>query len=570
MLYFIFVWTILLIVCCTVGVGLLHLLRATAFQQMGERFVAAVWLGIISLSVLYLLVSLILPLSSWIGAVIALVCCGLALLNRSVRSELVALKSAISLNVGLLYLVGAILIALLSTNLVTWLDTGLYHYPMIRWLNQVGTVPGVALLFANFGFTSSWFAFAAPLNPAFLDARASAVTGGFALLVTLIQTGVAASYMLRRQAQFGDWFLGFFSAISLACLVGSGHLREISISPSPDIPVAVLTGVIVWAILVVANAPLSQSTTVPKKGTDSSLVPLILAAGTVTIKLTALPLLIIACGFYLFRNFRSLRRLIDGVAAVVLILTPFLLAQVFASGCPLFPSLAFCLNTPWSVPAETKEWITRLTNWRSWYGSTSQAAALPVALLRWFADNRGNQIMTLIAVGSIVAFLFLLRTLRKSSIRGYGWVIATQILGIAFYLRTSLLLRFALPCLILIPALLGATYCYLKFSNLSKLHQAAALPMLPFARFKPNPLLLGLLGAAAAVSLSVASTRLVLPPSMQSAPIAQKQVNNVTYFAPEEPNVCWKAELPCAFEVTEDIYLRDPNRGFVAGFIRAQ
>jgi hypothetical protein len=164
-----------------------------------------------------------------------------------------------------------------------------------------------------------------------------------------------------------------------------------------------------------------------------------------------------------------------------------------------------------------------------------------------------------------VAFLLLLRTLRKSSIRGYFWVIATQILGIAFYLRTSLLLRFALPCLILIPALLGATYCYLKFGKSNQ----ATQPLLP-ARFKPNLLLLGLLGAATVASLSVASTRLVLPPSMQSAPIAQKQVNNITYFAPEEPNVCWKAELPCAFEVTEDIYLRDPNRGFVAGFIRAQ
>jgi hypothetical protein len=565
MLYFIFIWTILLIVCCIIGVGLLHLLRATAFQPMGARFVAAVWLGVISLSVFYLLVSLILPLSSLVGLAISLLCCALALGNRSVRSELVALKSTVSLNVGLLYLIGTILTALLSTRSVTWLDTGLYHYPMIHWLNQAGTVPGIALLFANFGFTSSWFAFAAPLNPAFLDARVSATTGGFALLLTLIQTGVATSSILRRQAQFSDWFLGFFSAILLFCLIGSGHLREISVSPSPDIPVAVLTGVMVWAILVVANAPLGQSSTIQENGLDSALVPLILAAGTVTIKLIALPLLAIGSSFYFIRNVRSLRRLIDGLSAVVLILMPFLLAQVFTSGCPLFPSSAFCFDTPWSVPVETKEWVTRLTNWTSWYGSSSQAAALPVALVRWFADNRGNQIMTLIAIGSIVAFAFLLRTLRKSSIRGYWWIIATQILGIAFYLRTSLLLRFALPCLILIPALLGATYCYLKFNRVS-----AANPLPPSAPLKPNPLLLGLLGVAGAISVSVASAQLVLPPSMQSAPIAQKQVNNITYFAPEEPNVCWKAGIPCAFKVPSDIYLRDPDRGFGAGFIREQ
>ncbi|NJO79481.1 MAG: hypothetical protein HC827_13845 [Cyanobacteria bacterium RM1_2_2] len=569
MLYFIFVWTILLTLCCIVGTGLLHFLRASAFQRTGDQFVTSVWLGVVCLSVLYLLVSLVLPLSSLIGFSIAIACCGLALLNRSVRSELAVLKAAVSPNIGLLYLIGAMLIAALSTRSVTWLDTGLYHYPLIHWLNQVGTVPGIALLFANFGFTSSWFAFAAPLNPEMLNARASAATGGFALFVTLIQTGIAAGYILRKQAQFSDWFLGFFSAILLLCLIGSGHLREISISPSPDIPVAVLTGVIAWTILVITNTSLKQPATVERverNVPDSSLVTLILATGTVTVKLVALPLLAISCGFYLVRNRTSLRRLVDGLAAVILVFSPFLLVQVFTSGCPLFPSSALCFSTPWSVPVETKEWVTRLThNWTSWYTSSPQETTpLPVALWLWLTDNRGNQIMALIAIGSLVAFGLLFRMLRKTSLRGYLWIIAIQVLGIAFYLKTSPLLRFALPCLILIPALLGATFCYLKFS------QVPATPVTPPNQFKPNPLLLGLLGIAAVVSVSVASAWVVLPPPMQTASIAQKQVNNVTYFAPEKPEVCWSAEIPCAFEVPDDIYLRNPNRGFVAGFIRAQ
>jgi hypothetical protein len=566
MLYFIFVWTILLILCCTIGIGLLHFLRASAFQRTGDRLITAVWLGVICLSVLYLLVSLVLPLSSLIGLLIAGACCGLALLNRSVRGELAALKAAISPSVVLLYLAGALLIAALSTRFVTWLDTGLYHYPLIHWLNQVGTVPGIALLFANFGFTSSWFAFAAPINPGILNARASAATGGFALLVTLIQTGVLVSYILRKQAQFSDWFLGFFSAILLFCLIGSGHLREISVSPSPDIPVAVLTGVMAWTILVITNAPLKPSPTVNPTAPDSSLVTLILAAGTVTVKLVALPLLAIGSVFYLVRNRTSLRRLIDGLAAVVLVLSPFLLVQVFTSGCPLFPSSALCLRTPWSVPVETKEWVTRLThNWTSWYTSSPQETTpLPVALWLWFTGNRGNQLMALIAIGSLVAFGLLFRMLRKTSLRGYLWIIAIQVLGIAFYLKTSPLLRFALPCLILIPALLGATLCDLKFSRVAA--DASPLP----SRWKPNPLLPGLLGIAMVVSISTASAWLLLPPPMQTASITQQQVNNVTYFAPEEPEVCWSAEIPCAFEVPDDIYLRNPDQGFVAGFIRAQ
>lgn len=69
-----------------------------------------------------------------------------------------------------------VVIANLTTQRVTWYDVGLYHFGSIRWLAEHGAVPGLALINSKFGFTSSWFALAAPFNPEIFGSRVSAVT----------------------------------------------------------------------------------------------------------------------------------------------------------------------------------------------------------------------------------------------------------------------------------------------------------------------------------------------------------------------------------------------------------
>ena len=571
MLYFIAVWTLLLIVCCIVGTGCLHFLQATAFRRSSDRFIAAIWLGIVILAVALLLVSLVFPLSSLTGLLVAAAFCGLALRGQATRLELAALKACYTRTTLLLYLIGAILIAALTTRPVTWLDTGLYHYPLIQWLHQIGTVPGLPLLFANFGFTSSWFAFAAPLNPEFLASRASALTGGFVLFIALLQAGISLAGAWTNRIQFSDWFLGLFSVVILLCLLGSPHLLEVSVSPSPDVPVSVLTGIITWTILVISNA--SQASSTRLRQSDSSLVTLVLATAVITIKLTALPLLVIGCSFYLTRNYRSLSRLVDGLAVLALVVSPFLLTQIFTSGCPLFPSTALCLNLPWSVPIETQRSIVELTHdWTNWYSTAAGRVSLPVALLSWLNANRGNQIMALVAIMSFIMLGLLFKVLRQRSIRGGFWVIATQLVAMGFYLKTSPLLRFALPCLTLIPVWLISSYCHTQF-RIDLLHRVIQPARSALPRWGVTWPGLGFWLAVALLVNTIISSgsvlRLVLPPRLQSAPLTQKQVNDITYLVPQNGDVCWGSELPCAFEITPDIYLRDPSRGIAAGFVRS-
>lgn len=570
MLYCIVIWTVLLIVCCTVGLGGLNLLQAHAFRRGGDRFIVSIWLGLVILAVTLLWVSLGLPLAG-VGLGVVGGLCGLALLAQPVRAELAQFRASIGQKQLVLYLISACLIAIVSTRSVTWLDTGLYHYGIIQWLNQFGTVPGLALLFTNLGFSSSWFAFSAPINPVLLDSRASAVTDGFVLLLGVIQGLVSLSYAFSKRGQFNDWFLALFSFILLFGTIGSPHLTEIAISASPDVPVGFLTGVVPWTILVITNAAPTRSTEINSHGFSASLVPLILAAGAVTIKLVALPLLLIGCAFYVIYNRNRFKRLIDGLAALILLISPFLITQILTSGCPLFPSALFCLDTPFSVPPETSQSIAAETHdWTSWYGS-STATGLVFALerlLSWFNDHRANQLMTMLTVLSLAAIVLLVKLLRHYQLRGYIWVIATQIVGIAFYLKTSPLLRFALPCLILIPALLGAAYCQFKLTaHLSKLLQSSDQVSKKFNLvLLPAAFLTGVIVSVTVASSSI--TRLVLPPPLKQVPLVQKQVNNITYLSPQNDEVCWRTTLPCAFEVPSYVQLRDPNRGVAAGFIR--
>ncbi|NEQ84542.1 MAG: hypothetical protein F6K26_31590 [Moorea sp. SIO2I5] len=68
----------------------------------------------------------------------------------------------------------------------------------------------------------------------------------------------------------------------------------------------------------------------------------------------------------------------------------------------------------------------------------------------------------------------------------------------------------------------------------------------------------------------MATFRLIIPPQMMTSYLVKKQVNGINYFSPqdispEEHELCWSAKLPCAFELEDNIQLRDPNRGIKAG-----
>ncbi|WP_016875199.1 LIC_10190 family membrane protein [Chlorogloeopsis fritschii PCC 9212] len=564
MLYFIASWTVLLISCSVIGIALLNYLGANLFTRVGDRLMAAEWLGMIVLSICLLAVSLVLPLSSLTGILVAVTLCGVSFVSRRTRIEVVALLKASSWQLVLSYIGLAIAVAAFTNRQVTWIDTGLYHYSVIQWLHQYGTVTGVALIFSNLGFTSSWFALAAPFNPPSLEARVSAVTNGFIFLLAILHFLACLRHSIKGKALFSDWFALAFLGLLLPFTLLYNLFREILISPSPDLPTGLLIGIGCWAILVVSNP---QSSTLPDSKNlgngNAQAVPLILSVGALTIKLTAIPLMLVTSLFYAVHHRRSITKLCIGGAIALVLLAPMLAAGIKASSCPLYPSSIFCLDLPWLPDAQNINQVAQGTHgWSNWYGKPPEGRNRWLwLLLTWLNSERPNQVMVAVVIATIVGMIITFKSFRKIPIKGKYWIVAIEVLGFLFLMMTAPFFRFALPYLLLIPSLLIAIYAQSLLSQsvsmVSKYSQPSAIAFS-----------LAFIAAIVAIFTQTHTTsQWLLPPAMQRVPVIQRRVNDIVYFYPLNKKLCWATELPCGFEIEPNVRLRDRDRGIAGGFI---
>ncbi|MBD2122028.1 LIC_10190 family membrane protein [Trichocoleus sp. FACHB-262] len=573
MLYFIAAWTLLSMACWPIGVALLNLLQADCFERSPHRPMAALWLGLIVLAVALLGTSLLLPLSPVVGGLVTVALVAASLLPRSARQEVVAWRVNLSPRLILGISILALAIAAITTRQVTWIDTGIYHYGSIRWLSEFGTVPGLALLKKQFGFASSWFALAAPLNPVGLGGRVSALPNGFAILLAVLHFWVSLTRSFTTQAKLSDWFATLFFGLVLPPLLFTHLLSVILVSPSPDIPVIFLTGVVAWSILVISEQRTDSVNAGPKSILEPELIPLILAAGAVTIKLTALPILLIASLFYLVAKRPSFKRLLMGGAVLGGLLLPMLLFSLVTSGCPLYPSTFLCLDLPWSQTVQEAKQLAEVTRgWGTWFGSAPTGVSATLWLFwQWFNAIGSSKLIVLLIGLSIVSMIYVFRTVISQQNQGQLWVLGLAVVGTSFMMLQSPLLRFGIGYVVLLPVLSVAILFHAKLQNrcieLNK--RFTANPHRQKYRWQSWVLLCSGTLVLVALSQSPVRSRLVLPPALPKTKLTQQQVNNVVYFSPQNSKgACWAAEIPCSPQPAKNIWLRDPVRGLPAGFVR--
>lgn len=571
MLYFISVWTLLLIGCCSCGLGLLNRLESrilrshSPFSRWGDRAIISTWLGLLAIAIGLLATALFLPLSPAIGCLVFGILLLISLSSRSTRSDLLALYRCISRTHIVMYLGIAIAIGALFSQPVRWYDSGLYHYSSIRWLSNFGTVPGLALLFSNLGFTSAWFAFSAPLNPDWSIERTGATANGFVFLLAGWHLAICIRRLIRQQGRLDDWFFAiYYSCLLLFMTIRISVIPDILISPSPDIPALLLVAIVAWTILLIETNPQPD-----RFASDRQIVPLLLAIGAVSIKLTALPLLLLTGLWFVVRTGfdRQIIQRVGIVAAASLLLIPLLCSNLVASGCPLYPSTTFCFDLPWTVGTDRS--ISNATHhWIGWYGKPP-AGIHPVlwALQSWL-KNAGNKGIVATVILSVGCAIYWLKNRSPAKIDWCGslWLMALAVVGSGFFLLTSPLNRFMLPYLFLVPALVLATYCHDLFSiDLISAN-------LPIDRSKSIGIcLVSLLTIAVAIQVRSNYSIAILPPAIDRVATIKRQINDLTYFSPVGGVGigCWTNEFPCAYNPAP-MRLRHPAEGMRAGFIHTQ
>lgn len=570
MLFFTIAWTVLIFACFPIGAAILNLVSNGCFERIGDRFIIAVWLGVLILAGSLLCGSLFVPLSPLVGVAITISLTAISLCFHRTRTEIIVLGSVLSLKQILGFLGLEIAIAIYAARAITWYDTGLYHFQVIRWLSRFGTVPGLALIHSRFGFTSSWFALAAPFNAGIFEARIGAIAGGFIFLLAILQVIICVNRILKNQQRFEDWFIIVFLLICLP-LFAFGRLIN---SSSTDVPVIIITGLVGWMFIIVNSTSNKISFRRPNL-LGVRIIPLLISAGATTIKLSAFPLLFVSAFFYIFERKFSFRRIFFCCALGILLLLPMLGFGIITSGCPLFPSSLLCLNLPWTYEAASIKVVSKgIQDWNRWGGSAPAYANSWNWLGRWVFDEK---LAALLIICSLLSIFILIKSANKTHLYARNYLIAVALLGMAYMMYGAPSLRFGLGYLCLMPIFLIAYYLQLGYPPI-----VTVLLDLFYKLYRNRTIFNVFIGAIAAlvVVLSLKTllfssnnqTNLLLPPKMQTPDrVLTKKINDIDYTTPliaGQDDRCWAAEIPCTPENLKNIKLRNPKLGIAAGFLK--
>ena len=587
MLYFVVVWTFLFLICFGSGTTLLGVLKADCFERRGDRLVVAIWLGITMLSVVFLSISLFVPLSLSITLPIALAAAGLPFLFPQFRAEIVTLFSPRAMAFWFTLEFG---VAFFMAKKVTWYDSGFYHVSKIRWLAEYGTVPGLYLIQDRFGWTSSWFALSAVLNPSFVDYRATAIANGFILVIMLLHFFLSMKRIARGEARLADWFAAIAYVLLLPVLLNknlpltdqkekpifalldqeNNFIAELVISPSHDVPIILLVIVIAWTMLIISER---QSWLPSASPLDVRTIPLLLAGGATTIKLTGIGLLLVALPFYCFSKRFWWQRIFWGILLSLLLLAPMFASGIITSACPIYPSLFMCLKLPWS---NNPHYLNNLGLWwkdHTLLGHPSKDENFWWWLLQeWFEKSNINKIIIFCSIFALILLIWLFIWKRRQ-LASFSWVLILGLVGSFMILSQAPDTRYGLGYFLLIPCSIMGAFCYVTL-NPQKINLIEGLPAFLPPRWlsSTHPLFLFSLALIGVLSFQgIKESRFLLPPPLPQIRVFSARVNNIEYYQPLRPDVCWATKLPCSHDfLSHSLRLWKPKQGIRGGFTRSR
>jgi hypothetical protein len=334
----------------------------------------------------------------------------------------------------------AVVVAWLSAREFRHGDTGLYHWQAVKWAASAPVVPGLANLNPWFGHNSTWWLFSAALGLPGFTAHTANLVGGTVLFFSLLLLAGCVVRVWRKEAKLGDWII--VTATYLFVRQGLGV-------NTPGIATSMAAN-----LLILATAYLLATSAVELDGTSLSKA-LLLAAFAVTVKLQALPILVVTGSIWVLHFFKpghsfgKSKMLITGASASLIIL--WMLRGIVISGYPLFPSafLGFP-SLPWSLSkAEVNSYRELVGSWHL-RGLNSEAGLLQ-NVSQWITNQQGlqNVIFLAIAMGGFFLLLaavlawrwrrdrlgnqhpFLFST-RDVSLAGSGLLLAVGILGLVY------------------------------------------------------------------------------------------------------------------------------------------
>jgi hypothetical protein len=568
------------------------------FDRFADKSIMSTWLGILILINGYFTASLFSPLTPAISIGITLALVTISLLSQ--RNNAFVKECAGKLSGTLLsgFTALAIGVGAYCSQVIVSYDTKLYHMQAVKWLSEYGLVHGMALIHSRFGYPSSWFAFAASVNHGILQGRVGSFTGGFCLFMLLIHLLISLRRIIRQRGRVQDIFIAVSTLTVLIIILVYGLPN----SPTPDLPVIILVIVTAWSMLIISD---SRPNSIPNydKTINVRLIPLLLAAGAVAIKLSALPILIVSSCFYLLKGkFRPVKLIISGII-LIFFLAPLGAAGIITSGCAFYPLPTFCMDLPWSPGATQAAAESQLIrDWARWGGKpTPDGATSWNWIIPWFTEEKVCSLFLALSVFALI--ILMISYARRNSVYGNRYVVILALTGIAFMFYAAPTWRFGLGYLVMLPALAAAGHAAWLMQQFRWLQGKAvitnwgwvggvtALAVATHVYIVPRPTFRAL--EEVVVNKSIAGNdhphfNFMLPPRIwniqfiadaltgKKTPsfedtIVRDMVGDFMYYRPEHPEtfeLCGDSSLPCAIGKLYNLRLRDPIAGLSGGFVR--
>jgi hypothetical protein len=446
---------------------------------------------------------------------------------------------------------------------------------------------------------------AAPFNEGILAARMSTLNGGFAFLLMILHFWICLVRIFSNRAKIQDWFLLIASLLALVVITR----YEIHVSPSQDLPVIILIIVVAFTMIAIKKHKDQAVSKNSNAGLHDAVVPLILSAGALTFKLSALPIFLISVVYYLINNEKSFEKLIIGAGIITLILSSFFIVQIIASGCPLYPSSLMCIDLPWTIGDEKIRAVSDQIKKAAQWSTIAPPAGNSWAWLgRWFIIEKFQTALIFLC---IISLILLIKKSRQKYLQEALWPLLVGVLGCCFAMIFGPTWRYTLGYLAVINGISLSLYCDNTYINnfLNRINSNNK------NFYKIMPVLFLLLLSIAIPSISVMKNKLkalnylkleineaikkgdltanihswenlILPPRILNFQLTIKdadkysfavsdlefinqEVNNISYLKPINSYQCWDAPLPCSQLLTyENIRLRDKTGDICKGFIR--
>ncbi len=513
--------------------------------------------GLAVLSAGALLASLVVPLD---GRMLAAALTGAALLAAVRRRALAAalrdfggaLGSGLAAGRGLgaAALAAGALLGLARTAVATaHFDTAAYQLQAIRWLQELGAVPGLGNLHGRLAFAAGWFA------PQALLGRLQVLNGALFLLVLV--DGVAAVGEWRRGARRASLL------VRLATAVLTFHLFAPWLSAAtPDVPAAVL----VWVVAALWLKAVEEGSLAAPGPRQTAVA--VLAAFAASVKLSALPLLLLplwlAARLAAARRWRAAGALAGTVLVFVL---PALLHSVVVSGYLLFPVPGLApFPVDWRIPAE---WVATHARWITSF-SRSQLLPAEVVLampLRewaplWWNDlllSTKAALLACLALAPAQAGLWLARRRRPlpPGALDHAVLFATAAAGVLFWLTTAPAPRFGWGFLFLLTLLAAGPF----FLPAARRLPAGALAGFLLAYFTVR----GAQTLAREPQVFAEAARHAVLPAAAPVPPTRATVRDGFTLRVALDGRCWYQPFPCAPDPDPGLELR--GRTLESGFL---